>query len=239
MELNGLFPNLNVMWTRWSEYALVKNEISGPHIDFLVPAPGAASLTFNCADHAETLVADALELGRQLFLGKPEKDRLCAAFAARHGLLGLEAEKDTPFDDRPEMPPFCQPLNSREYGEDIGLFQTSFMELYQHFLSTRGELDATPNPQVMDVSGLIGYRLTSGQTPQLVWEVRSMQSVLRLAYAAMVTSEKSGLRVCKNCGKVYYNSHAKSEFCGARCRNYFNVRVFRQKERNAENDTTL
>ena len=232
MELNALFPNLNVMWTRWSEYTLVKNEISGPYIDFLVPAPGAAALTFNCADHPETLVADALELGRQLFLGAPEKGRLCAVFAARHGLLGLEAEKDTPFDDRPEMPPFCKPLNSREYGEDIGLFQTSFMELYQHFLSTRGELAATPNPQVMDVSGLIGYRLTSGQTPQLVWEVRSMQSVLRLAYAAMVTSEKSGLRVCKNCGKVYYNSHAKSEFCGARCRNYFNVRVFREREKN-------
>lgn len=123
MELNALFPNLNVMWTRWSEYTLVKNEISGPYIDFLAPAPGAAALTFNCADHPETLVADALELGRQLFLGAPEKDRLCAVFAARHGLLGLEAEKDTPFDDRPEMPPFCQPLNSREYGWTSACFR--------------------------------------------------------------------------------------------------------------------
>lgn len=231
MELNALFPNLNVMWTRWSEYTLVKNEISGPHIDYLVPAPGATALTFNCAENPETLVADALELGRQILLGTPEKNRLCAAFAARYGLLGLEAEKGTPFDDRPEMPPFCHPLNSQEYGEEIGIFQTSFMELYQHFLSTRGKLEVTPNPQVIDISGLIGYRLTSGQTPQLVWEVRSMQSVLRLAYAAMITSEKSGLRVCKNCGKVYYNSHAKSEFCGSRCRNYFNVRVFREREK--------
>ena len=230
MELNALFPNLNVMWTRWSEYTLVKNGISGPHISFLVPAPGAAVLTFNCAEHPEDLVAEALELGRQLFLGTPEKDRLCAAFAARHGLLGLEADKDIPFDDCPEMPPFCKPLNSREYGEEIGLFQAGFIELYQHFLSVRGELETAPNPQVMDVSGLIGYRLTSGQTPQLVWEVRSLQSVLRLAYAAMVTGEKSGLRVCKNCGKVYYNSHAKSEFCGSRCRNYYNVRVFREKQ---------
>lgn len=66
MELNTLFSNLNVMWTRWSEYTLVKNEISGPHIDFLVPASGAAALAFNCAEHPEDLVAEALELGRQL-----------------------------------------------------------------------------------------------------------------------------------------------------------------------------
>ena len=66
MELNVLFPNLNVMWTRWSEYTLVKNGISGPHISFLVPAPGAVPLTFNCAEHPEDLVAEALELGRQL-----------------------------------------------------------------------------------------------------------------------------------------------------------------------------
>ena len=71
------------------------------------------------------------------------------------------------------------------------------------------------------VSGVLSYRLTSGETPQLIWQVRSLQSVLRLSYAAMVTGGKPGLRVCKNCGKLYYNSHAKSEFCSTRCRNYY------------------
>ena len=42
-----------------------------------------------------------------------------------------------------------------------------------------------------------------------------------------------GAKVCKNCGKVYYNTHAKSEFCGARCRNYYNVKVFREREKGA------
>lgn len=66
----------------------------------------------------------------------------------------------------------------------------------------------------------------------MVWQVRSLQSVLRLSYAAMATRDKPGLRVCKNCGKVYYNSHAKSEFCSARCRNYYNVKVFRKRNSN-------
>ena len=43
-----------------------------------------------------------------------------------------------------------------------------------------------------------------GRMPQLVWDVRSMESVLRFAYAAMVTSPGIPLKVCKNCGKVYY-----------------------------------
>lgn len=37
-----------------------------------------------------------------------------------------------------------------------------------------------------------------GRMPQLVWDVRSMESVLRFAYAAMVTSPGIPLKVCKN-----------------------------------------
>jgi len=232
MDLRSVFPNLNVMWTRWSEYTLTTCEMSGPYVSYLVPAPGATQLQFNCAEQPEQLVADALELGRQFVGGSPEKERLCAAFAARHGLLGLEVEKGfQAFIDDPHLPPNCRALNSQEYGEDVGLFQCCFLELYQHFQTTRGELKAEPIPAVLDVSGLLSYRLTSGQTPQLVWQARSMESVLKLSYAAMVTGDKPGLRVCKNCGKVYYNSHAKSEFCGTRCRNYYNVKLFRSRER--------
>lgn len=230
MDVKTVFPNLNVMWTRWSDYTLVTDETSGPCISYLAPAPGAAELRFNCAEQPERLTADALELGRQLMSGAAEKDRLCAAFAARHGLLGLGAEKDPPVTNDPAVPPCYHPLNSREYGEDVELFKTFFMELYQHFLTTRGELTMEPNPAILDISGLLSYRLTSGRTPQLVWQVKSMESVIRLSYAAMITSEKPGLRVCRNCGKVYYNSHAKSEFCGVKCRNYYNVRVFREKQ---------
>ena len=227
-----VFSNLNVMWARWSEYTLTTCEMSGPHISYLVPAPGATQLQFNCAGQPEQLVAEALELGRQIMSGASDQDRLCAAFAARHGLLGLEADQGTAYADDPHLPPNCRPLNSREYGEELEQFKVCFMQLYQHFLTTRGELKAEPIPAVLDVSGILSYRLTSGEMPQLVWQVRSLQSVLRLSYAAMVTGDKPGLRVCKNCGKVYYNSHVKSEFCSTRCRNYYNVKVFRKRNSN-------
>ena len=58
-----------------------------------------------------------------------------------------------------------------------------------------------------------------------------MYEVLRLSYAMLTTQEKPTLKVCKNCGKVYYNTHSKSEFCGTKCRNYYNVKVFRTKSK--------
>src|SRR5699024_9969792 len=177
----------------------------------------ATALTYNCAEQAETMVADALELGRQLCLGAPDRNRLCAAFAARHGLLGLEADSNTYSTDH-AAPPSLRPLSSQEYGEGLEWFQESFIKLYQHFLSVRGELTATPDQKVLDLAGELKYRLTGGQSPQLLWQVESMKAVLHFTYAALITSDKPTLKVCKNCGKVYYNPHTKSEFCGTKCR---------------------
>ena len=227
MDFKPMFPSLNVLWTRWSAYQIKPHQWGG---EYLIPAEGATDLTYNCAEQPGPLVADALELGRQLHMGAPDKNRLCAAFAARYGLLGLNAEKGEGATEDPNVPPCYRPLNSWEYGEDISFFQSSFVMLYQHFLTVQGELVPTPNPKVMDLSGLLSYRLTSGPNPQLVWEVRSLESVIRFAYASMISAESIPLKVCKNCGKVYYNTHAKSEFCGTKCRNYYNVKVFREKE---------
>lgn len=69
----------------------------------------------------------------------------------------------------------------------------------------------------------IVYRLTASQSPQLVWQPDSLQSILRLAYSLAVTDPAQPLKVCKNCGKVYRNPHQKSEFCSVKCRNYYNV----------------
>ena len=233
MDWNAMFPNLSVMWTRWSEYTVVTDRGG---TEYLVPAPGASSVTYDCARQPDALVADALELGRQLFQGipAPEKNVLCTAFAARYGLLGLEAEKGTSYLDDPDLPPFCRPLNGPDYGEDLWLFQVHFMELYQHFTIAKGMHPVWDNPRPADLSGLLNYRLTSGRTPQLVWELRSMLSVIRLTYARLISEPAGPLKVCKNCGKVYYNSHAKSEFCSTRCRNYYNVRVFREREKGIE-----
>ena len=50
MELKTMFPNLNVMWGRWSEYTTVTDRGGA---EYLVPAPGAAELIYNCS-HAKS-----------------------------------------------------------------------------------------------------------------------------------------------------------------------------------------
>lgn len=167
MDFKPMFPSLNVLWTRWSAYQIKPHQWGG---EYLIPAEGATDLTYNCAEQPGPLVADALELGRQLHMGAPDKNRLCAAFAARYGLLGLNAEKGEGATEDPNVPPCYRPLNSWEYGEDVSFFQSNFVMLYQHFLTVQGELVPTPNPRVMDLSGFLSYRLTSGPNPQLVWE---------------------------------------------------------------------
>ena len=224
MDMKAMFPNLNIMWVRWSSY-----EVADWHgVRYLMPSPGAEPLTYNCAEQVETLVADAVELGRQIAEGTAELDRVCAAFAARHGLLGLETGKDAGLFSKGDVAPVYRSVNDKEYGEEPERFKAEMVALYQHFLSTRGE--AVVIDTIPAITGGLSYKLTSGQTPQLIWETDSLQCVLRLAYAAIITSPGTALKVCKNCGMVYHNPHAKSEFCSTKCRNYYNVKAFRERQ---------
>ena len=84
------------------------------------------------------------------------------------------------------------PGGSRQPGGFLGritAFQSSFVMLYQHFLTVQGELVPIPHPKVMDLSGFLSYRLTSGPNPQLVREVCSLGSVIRFAYASMISAK--------------------------------------------------
>ena len=223
MDLKAMFPNLNTMWVRWSAY-----EIADYHgISYLMPSHGAEAFHYNCAEQPETLVADALELGRQIIECTDDVGRACAAFAARHGLLGLGGGKNAgPFSSG-DVAPCYRHVNEKEYGEELERFKAAMQTLYLHFISTRDGTVAFDT--IPAITGCLNYKLTSGQTPQLVWEMDNLLNVLRLAYAMLIPELDSPLKVCKNCAKVYYNPHAKSEFCGTKCRNYYNVKAFRAR----------
>ena len=224
MDLKAMFPNLNTMWVRWSAY-----EIADYHgVSYLMPSPGSEAFQYNCAEQPETLVADALELGRQITENVDDADRACAAFAARHGLLGLGGGKDAGSFSSGGVAPCYRPVNEKGYGEELEHFKAEMQTLYRHFDSTRVDA-AVAFDEMPAISGIFRYKLTAGATPQLVWNTDSLLNVMRLAYAVIVTDPTAPLKVCKNCGKVYYNSHAKSEFCGTKCRNYFNVKAFRER----------
>ena len=151
MDLKTMFPNLTVMWTRWSDYHVISQY--GMH--FLVPTPDATSLTYDCTQQPGSLVADALDLGRQLAANTQEADSLCASFAAHYGLLGLDYTGDTYGAAQGyELPASMCPLNSQKYGDDLGQFQMTFIELYQHFCTVRGEEYPAAGSKFLDLSGV-------------------------------------------------------------------------------------
>lgn len=137
MDLKTMFPNLTVMWTRWSDYHVISQY--GMH--FLVPTPDATSLTYDCTQQP------GFSGGRCAGFGPPAcrqytgmADSLCASFVAHYGLLGLDYTGDTYGAAQGyELPASMCPLNSQKYGDDLGQFQMTFIELYQHFSTVRGE----------------------------------------------------------------------------------------------------
>ncbi|MBQ3076493.1 MAG: hypothetical protein IJC43_01420, partial [Clostridia bacterium] len=205
MEITSVSNNLQLTWTRGSEYEIT----NWGGAAFIVPTETAVCETYLCADCVGPLVADALELGRGLRMRPGEQDGLCLEFAARYGLLGLRAEAAPHALNDPSAAPSFRPLNLREYGEDLSGFAGVFTFLYQHFLTTRGEFSLPGNPSLLDLRGLLHYRLTVGEQPRLIWEVRSLEALLRFAYAEMVSREQVPLKVCKNCGRVYFNERAR------------------------------
>ncbi len=232
MDIKTMFPNLSLMWVRWSEYEIVRRMDNGIENEYIVPVPGAEQIVFNCAEQSETMVADAIMIGKQIHENAVPVtliNLLCTNFASRFGLFGQMVGVDLTSPTYSTAPIYYA-LNSEKYGEELFYFKDRLHRLYRHYMTTQGQWSSGPKND-FGIYGTLNYRLTPGRTPQIVWGVERMEEVMWLTYASLMTGEKPGLKVCKNCGRVYYNSHAKSEFCGARCRNRYNVKAFREREK--------
>lgn len=240
MDIKTMFPNLSLMWVRWSEYEIIRQTDNGIEKEYIVPVPGAEQITFDCTERTGAMIESAILIGEAIVkenMPTVPINSLCANFASQFGLLGQMVGTDpASMAIHNNMAPIHYPLNSERYGEELSYFQECFVNLYRHFTSTYGYYPRGPKTG-LGLYGTLNYRVTQGRTPQIIWGVDSLEAVLRLAYASLITSEKPALKVCKNCGKIYYNSHAKSEFCGAKCRNQYNVKMFRLREKkNSQNN---
>lgn len=236
MELKNIFPSLNAMWVRWSSYEIADVLNSR----YIMPTADATEIPYSSTENLQALLTDALNLGKTVYQKSDDLDA-CLTFVQKYGMLGLH--KSTGSRVFPmkggNVSPARKEHSSQEYGEELSHFTAEFQKLYLHFLATRGELpEQLPKHLQADLATLtaqpipsgLSYRLTSTRPPQMVWQPDDLLDVLRLAYGLAVTDASTPLKVCKNCGTVYYNPHQKSEFCSVKCRNYFNVKAFREKK---------
>lgn len=126
---------------------------------------------------------------------------------------------------------------SRNYAERTDWLFGVFSEFYTHFAACVA-YHATDNPALQRryadiVSSFceygLGFRMRMDNKPVMVWDFVSLKTALETVYAFLVSSADQPLRICKHCGKVFYATHGRTEFCSGRCRNQYNVYKSRGK----------
>ena len=127
---------------------------------------------------------------------------------------------------------------SAHYGEPLLWMAAWLMNLYHHFFCCKNHDNpdfSNDERMVMkhkasnfEHSG-IAFNLNATGQPAISWQFDSLKTVAETAYGLMLTDESTPLRICKNCGTVYHNPNARSEFCSVKCRNQFNAREFRKR----------
>lgn len=128
---------------------------------------------------------------------------------------------------------------SRNYSEETEWIVKFFKEFYLHFSACKA-YDRTDNPALKSacadtVSGFmeygLGFRMSMEDKPTMVWDFNSLKQMIETVYAVLVSKTETPLRMCKHCGKAFYATHGRSEFCDTKCRNQYNVYKYRAKEK--------
>ena len=246
MELKNMFPNLNGNWIRWSDYRIIDNN----SMKYITPTETASALQYSCTDAPEQMVADALNLGKLVFEQKDSTEEACLTFARKYGSLGVTPPIKSPLlggsgttDNTVRgAAPVYSGIFAKTYGEPLERYQDTLRTLFIHFLMIKEQIDKLNQKEqkrlrkqelTLENCGM-NYRLTFGTPPQIVWEPKNLLAVLKLSYALAVSDPASPLKICKSCGEAYYNPNSRSEFCSIKCRNYYNVKAFRGRQREQE-----
>lgn len=140
--------------------------------------------------------------------------------------------------DALNKPEVYNALFSPYYSEPLTWCIAFFSLLYSHFeawFHQRGDYEIdTDIAETRKIAGEIGGRgiafaVDSVSRPNLEWEFGSLRTLIELEYSLACADKAAPLKLCKHCGKPFYNTNARSEFCSPRCRNQWNVYKSRRK----------
>lgn len=129
---------------------------------------------------------------------------------------------------------------SARYMEPLAWGTAISENLYAHFLrfmqkfNNGSEPSPDGQPEDSDMSMTyahpgISLQMWAEDSPEMLWCFDSLKTMVEVAYCTFLSADTHPLRVCKHCGKIYYHTHSRNEFCSPRCRNQWNV--YRSRER--------
>lgn len=123
-------------------------------------------------------------------------------------------------------------ISSRNYNEPLTWIATYISELYEILLlceKYKSEPEAVSFLLNNKLKTNIRYSLTVTDKIQMHYEFNSLMAILNFTMANLLSAERSPLKICKHCGKVFISENKRAEFCSERCRNQFNVYKSRTK----------
>ena len=62
------------------------------------------------------------------------------------------------------------------------------------------------------------YHIELREHPVIVWDFHSLKLAIQMLFTQMVTDDKTPLRICRNCQKVFFAKRTDSHFCSPECR---------------------
>ena len=104
------------------------------------------------------------------------------------------------------------------YYQDLDKLDDMQKDLYRQGMAAFGGIAPT-------------YHIELLEKPTIVWNFHSLLLAIQMMFSFMLTDEKSSLKICKHCGKVFLASRPNTVFCSGQCKNQYNVYKSREKSR--------
>ncbi|MBR1432089.1 hypothetical protein [Ruminococcus sp.] len=113
-------------------------------------------------------------------------------------------------------------LRKYRYCEPLEWVKKYFKYMYSFTIGKKSKMAEFIPPRLT-------FKIDDRNGLNLLCEYDSLKAMIDLAFAKAVTDDRKPLRTCKHCGKLFYATDIRSEFCSARCRNQYNVYKSRAK----------
>lgn len=110
---------------------------------------------------------------------------------------------------------------ARHY-DQLATFKASALSLTEPVTILADQFEATK----------IGFTITQGRETKISWEFDSLKTTVQTIYAFAVTDRVSALKRCEHCRRFYIANSTKEKYCGASCRNRYNVMKSRERMKN-------
>lgn len=190
-------------------YSRYISEVSGGHT-YILPDPDSDVREYCPFDDIASVTEDYLMIGYMLEYGADTVENTLE-FVKKYGMPHRGKRR----------------LNADKFAEDAQL-------LYLHLT----EITSRPYPEnpewLLETDPISAIVRADGGESVIEWQTTSLASAIELGYMLLLGSEHYRLGICKNCGKPYFAQNPKTEFCKIACRNRYNVKLHRARQKQDE-----